>query len=64
MEHWASFNLSYRALTESERETVLDRGLTWYCQWALAWFVAEQENWVDIVKDLTQVSRPHNGKAL
>ena len=89
-------------LTESERETVLDRGLTWYCQWAdvwnkgldpmrcrqlaqqlaaetghtvealeqvlptwaLAWFVAEQENWVDIVKDLTQVSRPHNGKAL
>lgn len=89
-------------LTESERETVLDRGLTWYCQqagywnnglnpvrcrqlaqqWAaetehpaeageqelpmmaLAWFAAEQDNWVDIVKDLTQIPRPDDAVAL
>jgi len=89
-------------LTESERETVLGRGLTWYCQgadfWnnglnpvrcrqlaqqlaaetehptealeqklpmmALDWFVTEQENWVDIVKDLTQIPRTDDAVAL
>ncbi len=89
-------------LTESERETVLDRALTWYCEWArfwengldpvscrelaqqlaaktedtaeawketlpmssLAWFTAEQENWVDIVKDLIQIPRPGAAAAL
>lgn len=89
-------------LTESERETVLDRGLTWYCQWAdywengldpvrcrqlaqqkaaetehtaeaweqalpmmaLNWFVTEQENWVDVVKDLTHIPRPDDAIAL
>ncbi len=89
-------------LTESERAIVLGRGLKWYCQWAyvwnnglnpvrcrqmaqqwasetedtaeaweealptmaLAWFVAEQENWVDIVKDLTQIPRPDDAIAL
>jgi tetratricopeptide (TPR) repeat protein len=83
-------------LSESERETVVDRGLSWYCEganywndglnplrcrqlaqqaaaktessvdeWeralpmmALDWFAAEQDNWVDIVKDLTQVPYP------
>jgi tetratricopeptide (TPR) repeat protein len=83
-------------LSESERETVLNRGLTWYCEqanfWnnglnpvrcrqlaqqlvaeteddarelekrlpmmAVDWFVAEQENWVDMVKDLIQALRP------
>jgi tetratricopeptide (TPR) repeat protein len=87
-------------LTESEREIVLDRGLTWYCQWAdvwnqglmccrklaqklaaetehsiealeqllparaLAWFVTEQENWVDVLRDLTQVPRPDDAITL
>jgi tetratricopeptide (TPR) repeat protein len=82
-------------LTDTERETVLDRGLTWYCErakfwgnglnlvrcrklaqkWAakieddaedlervlpmmaLDWFAAEQNNWVDVVRDLTQIPR-------
>jgi tetratricopeptide (TPR) repeat protein len=89
-------------LSESEQETVVDRGLTWYCQkagyWhdglnplrcrqlaqqlvseneddivelekrlpmmALDWFAGEQDNWLDIVRDLTQVSRPDNAVAL
>jgi tetratricopeptide (TPR) repeat protein len=93
---------SREQLTESERKTVVDRGLTWYCQqadfwenglnplrcrqlaqqWAaetehpaeaweealptmaLAWFTAEQKNWVDIVKDLTQIPRTDDAVAL
>jgi tetratricopeptide (TPR) repeat protein len=89
-------------LSESERETVVDRGLTWYCeqanfwgyglnpvqcrqvaqQWAaqteqatedlekvlhiraLDWFAAEQNNWVDVVRDLTQIPRPDDAVAL
>jgi tetratricopeptide (TPR) repeat protein len=89
-------------LTELERETVLDRGLTWYCRWArfwnnglnpvrcwqlaqelaaesednaeawveaspmmaLAWFTAEQANWVGIVNYLTQIPRPDDAVAL
>jgi tetratricopeptide (TPR) repeat protein len=82
-------------LTDPERETVLNRGLTWYCEqanfWgnglnpvscrqltqtsaattendaedlervlpimALDWFTAERNNWVDVVRDLTQIPR-------
>jgi tetratricopeptide (TPR) repeat protein len=85
-------------LTDVEQETILDRGLTWYCECAnvlnpvyssqlkqkrsaeteysaedlkqplpimtLDWFAAEQENWVDVVKDLTQVPRPDDAVAL
>jgi tetratricopeptide (TPR) repeat protein len=89
-------------LTKLERETVVDRGLTWYCkladfweyglnpircrqlaqqataqtersaeEWehilpmmALNWFAAEQDNWVDIVKDLIQAPRPDDAIAL
>jgi tetratricopeptide (TPR) repeat protein len=89
-------------LTDAERETVLDRGLTWYCEqadfwnnglnpvrcrqlaqkWAvgkentaeeweqilptmaLDWFAAEQDNWVDVVKDLTQIPRSDDAIAL
>jgi tetratricopeptide (TPR) repeat protein len=89
-------------LSESERETVIDRGLTWYCEqanfwenglnpvrcrqlaqqvvsgtedsaeeWerilpmmALDWFTAEQDNWVDVVKDLTQIPRSDDAVAL
>jgi tetratricopeptide (TPR) repeat protein len=89
-------------LTDAERETVSDRGLTWYCeqadswenglnpvrcrqlaqQWvagteksaedlervllimALDWFTTEQNNWVDVIRDLTQIPRPDDAIAL
>jgi tetratricopeptide (TPR) repeat protein len=89
-------------LTDTERKTVLDRGLTWYCEqanfwnnglnpvrcrqlaqlWAattedsaeeleqvlpimaLDWFTTEQNNWVDVVRDLTQIPRPDDAVAL
>jgi tetratricopeptide (TPR) repeat protein len=89
-------------LTDAERETVSDRGLTWYCEqayfWenglnpvrcrqlaqqsasateksaedlervlsivALDWFTTEQNNWVDVIRDLTQIPRPDDAIAL
>jgi tetratricopeptide (TPR) repeat protein len=91
---------SKEQLTNSAWDKVLDRGLTWYCQWATFWnrgldpvsswfqrlvkqlvsekeytreegarvllktalncFATEQDNWVDIVNDLTQVTRIDN----
>jgi tetratricopeptide (TPR) repeat protein len=89
-------------LTDAERETVLDRALTWYCKrarilnnglrpvncrklaqqlaaesknsadkWelqlprlALTWFVTEQDNWVNVIRDLTQIPRPDDAVAL
>jgi tetratricopeptide (TPR) repeat protein len=89
-------------LNDTERETVLNRGLTWYCQqanfwnnglnpvrcrqlaqqWAaqterstedlekvlpmmaINWFARQQTNWVDVVRDLTQIPRPDEAIAL
>jgi tetratricopeptide (TPR) repeat protein len=89
-------------LTDTERETVSDRGLTWYCEqadfWenglnplccrqmaqqqaaatensaedlermlpmrAIDWFTTEQNNWVDVVRDLIQIPRPDDAIAL
>jgi tetratricopeptide (TPR) repeat protein len=89
-------------LTKMERETVVDRGLTWYCKgakfWgnglnpmrckqlaqklaatteeaaedlermlpmrALDWFTTEQNNWIDVVRDLSQIPRPDDAITL